>query len=165
MEIILKSKRLRFVKFTKDKVNKTYKNWMNDNEITEFILKSNINKISSLKNFVESMQNSKNFFFQIIDQKSNKYIGNVRIGPLSFKEKSSGYGLMIGDKNFHNKGYGKEVTSFATNFLFVFLNFRKIEFDCYIANIPAMKLYESLDFKKKYKSKKMTTFYKVNDKL
>ena len=49
MEIILKSKRLRFVRFTKDKVNKTYKNWMNDNEITEFILKSNINKISSLK--------------------------------------------------------------------------------------------------------------------
>ena len=165
MEIILKSKRLRFVRFTKDKVNKTYKNWMNDNEITEFILKSNINKISSLKNFVESMQNSKNFFFQIIDQKSNKHIGNVRIGPLSFKEKSSGYGIMIGDKNFHNKGYGKEVTSFATNFLFVFLNFRKIEFDCYIANIPAMKLYEKLDFKKKYKSKKIKTFYKVNDKL
>ena len=165
MEIIIKSKRLRFVKFTKDKVNKTYKNWMNDNEITEFILKSNINTISSLKKFVESMQNPKNFFFQIIDQKSNKHIGNVRIGPLSFKEKSSGYGLMIGNKNFHNKGYGKEITSFATNFLFEFLNFRKIEFDCYIANIPAMKLYESLDFKKKYKSKKMTTFYKVNDKL
>lgn len=163
MEIIINSNRLRFVKFTKDKVNKTYKSWMNDKEITKFIIKSNINTINSLKNFVVSMQNSKNFFFQVIDKKSNKHIGNVRIGPLSFKEKTSGYGLMIGDKNFHNKGYGKEITLFSTKFLFEFLNFRKIEFDCYIKNIPAMKLYESLDFKRRYKSKTMTTFFKIND--
>ena len=32
MEISIKSKRLKLEIFTKDKVNKKYKSWMNDNE-------------------------------------------------------------------------------------------------------------------------------------
>ena len=163
MEIFIQSKRLRFIRFTKDMVNSKYKNWMNDKDITKFILKSNINSIKSLREFVDSLQNSKNFFFQVIDKKSCKHIGNVRIGPLSFNKKSSGYGVMIGDKKFHGQGYGKEITLFAVKFLFDFLNFQKIEFDCFLSNIPAIKLYESLAFKKKYKSKTMITFYKNNE--
>ena len=163
MEIILKSKRLRFEIFTIDKVNHTYKKWMNDSEITKFIIKSNINSIKSLKIFVDSLNNSKNFFFRVIDIKSKKHIGNVRIGPLNFKTQCSGYGILIGNKKFHNKGYGKEITNLSLDFLFKFLRFKRIKFDCYTNNFAAINLYQSLGFKEKFKNNKFTTFHKINE--
>ena len=62
MEISIKSKRLKLEIFTKDKVNKKYKSWMNDNEINQYLVKSKINNINSLKIFVESLNDSENFF-------------------------------------------------------------------------------------------------------
>tara|TARA_B100001057_G_scaffold221315_2_gene221717 strand:+ start:7742 stop:8236 length:495 start_codon:yes stop_codon:yes gene_type:complete len=164
MNVLIRSKRVEFDIFTKNKVNNTYKKWMNDKDITKFIIKSNINTISSLKEFVDKMSDPNNFFFRVIHIKTNQHIGNVRIGPLSYKRKCSGFGLMIGNKEFHNKGYGKEITNLAVDFLFKFLNFKKIEFSCYKKNIPAIKLYNSLNFKKKNKSSKMVIFYKLNER-
>lgn len=163
MNINLVSRRIKLEIFTKDKVNSIYQNWLLDEEINEFIKKSNLNTINSLKKFVERLSPPTNFFFRIIDIKSNKHIGNVRVGPLSFKNKSSGFGIMIGNKKFHNKGYGKEVTRLSIYFLFKFLKFKKIQFDCYTNNKPAMKLYESLGFNKKIKSSKLTLFFMKNE--
>ena len=164
MEILLKSKRVKFDLFTKNKVNKDYKKWMNDKSITKYILKKHHVTIKQLKSFVESVDNSENYFFRIIEIKSNKHIGNVRVGPLNFKDKSSGFGIMIGNKKFHNKGYAKEVLDLSVDFLFYFLRFKKIKFDCFIDNTPAMKVYENLGFKKKVKNNKMVSFSKINKK-
>ena len=65
MEISIKSKRLKLEIFTKDKVNKKYKSWMNDNEINQYLVKSKINNINSLKIFVESLNDSENFFLEL----------------------------------------------------------------------------------------------------
>ena len=164
MKILLQSKRVKLDLFTKDKVNKDYKNWMNDKDITKYLIKSNYITIKQLKSFVDSIDNSENYFFRIIDIKSNQHIGNVRVGPLNFKNKSSGFGIMIGNKKFHNKGYAKEATDLCVDFLFYFLRFKKIKFDCYIDNTPAMKVYENLGFKKKIKNNKMVFFSKINKK-
>ena len=164
MNILLKSKRVKLDLFTKDKVNKDYKNWMNDKDITKYLIKSNYITIKQLKSFVDSIDNSENYFFRIIDIKSNKHIGNVRVGPLNVKDKSSGFGILIGNKKFHNKGYAKEATDLCVDFLFYFLRFKKIKFDCYIDNTPAMKVYENLGFKKKIKNNKMVFFSKINKK-
>ena len=116
MEILLKSKKVKFDLFTKNKVNKDYKEWMNDKSITKYILKKKQTTIKQLKSFVESIDNSENYFFRIIDIKSNKHIGNIRLGPLNFKDKSSGFGIMIGNKKFQNKGYAKEVVDLSVDF-------------------------------------------------
>lgn len=155
MEISIKSKRLKLEKFTKDKVNKKYKSWMNDNEINKYLVKSKINNINSLKIFVESLNNSENFFFRIIHLSSGNHIGNLRVGPLSFKNKTSRFGLMIGDKKYHRLGYGKEATKLAENFIFNFLKFKKMEFECITENIAAMNIYRSLNFNEKKIKKKL----------
>ena len=164
MKILLQSKRVKLDLFAKYKVNKDYKKWMNDKSIVKYLVKSNYTTIKRLKSFVESIDNSENYFFRIIDIKSNKHIGNVRVGPLNFKDKSSGFGIMIGNKKFHNKGYAKEATDLSVDFLFYFLRFKKIKFDCYIDNTPAMKVYENLGFKNKVKNNKMVIFSKINKK-
>ncbi len=155
MEINIKSKRLKLVIFTKDDVNKNYKSWMNDYEITKYLVKSKINNIRSLKAFVESLNNPENFFFRIIHLSSGSHIGNLRIGPLSFKNKISRFGLMIGDKKYHRSGYGKEATKLAENFIFNFLKFKKMEFECITENIAAMNIYRSLNFNEKKIKRKL----------
>ena len=164
MKILLKSKRVKLDLFTKDKVNEDYKKWMNDKSITKYIKKSYQTSIKQLKSFVESLDNSNNYFFRIIDIKSNKHIGNIRLGPLNFKDKSSNFGIMIGDKKYHNKGYAKEVVKLSVDFLFNFLRFKKIKLYCYIDNTPAMKVYEALGFKKTVKNNKTVFFSKINKK-
>ena len=62
MKILLKSKRIKLDLFTKDKVNKDYKKWMNDKDITKYISKSYQTTIKQLKSFVESIFL---FFFQM----------------------------------------------------------------------------------------------------
>ena len=164
MKILLKSKRIKLDLFTKDKVNKDYKKWMNDKDITKYISKSYQTTIKQLKSFVESMDNSENYFFRIIDIKSNKHIGNIRLGPLNFKDKSSNFGIMIGNKKFHNRGYAQEVVELSVDFLFNFLRFKKIQLYCYIDNKPAMRIYEALGFKKKVRNNKTVFFSKINNK-
>ena len=164
MKILLQSKRVKLDLFTKNKVNKNYKKWMNDKVVTKYLVKSNYTTIKQLKSFVGSIDNPENYFFRIIDIKSNRHIGNVRIGPLNLRNKSSGFGIMIGNKKFHNKGYGKEVTALCVDFLFYFLRFKKIKFDCHINNMAAMRLYENLGFTKKIKNNRMVFFSKTNKK-
>lgn len=164
MKILIKSKRVKLDLFTKDKVNKDYKKWMNDKSITKYILKSYQTTFKQLKSYVGSMDNSENYFFRIVDIKSNKHIGNIRLGPLNFKDKSSNFGIMIGNKKFHNKGYAKEVVELSVDFLFNFLRFKKIKFYCFIDNTPAMKVYEALGFKKKARNNKTVFFTKINKK-
>ena len=162
MKILLKSKRIKFDLFTKNKVNKNYKKWMNDKIITKYIEKKHQTTIKQLKHYVESIDNYKNYFFRIIQIKSNKHIGNIRIGPLNFKDKSSAFGIMIGDKKFHHKGYAKEAVDLSVDFLFNFLRFKKIKFKCHFENTIAMKVYENLGFKKKVKNNKIVFFSKIN---
>ena len=172
MQIIIKSKRIYLKKFKSSDVTRQYKKWMEDPAISQFLIYKKSANISDLKKYVENLDNINYFFFKIVDIKSNKHIGNVKLGPLNYKTKSANFGILIGDKNFHNMGIGSETTQLVTDFLFNFLNFKKIEFVCFSKNIQAIKMYEKLKFMKKKTTLKVKfknethnqiVFYKYNN--
>tara|TARA_B100000965_G_C19574344_1_gene750617 strand:- start:125 stop:646 length:522 start_codon:yes stop_codon:yes gene_type:complete len=171
MNIEIKSKRICLRPFKSLDPSNEYLNWMNDKNISKFIIKSNKNKKKDIRVFLASMKSHKDFFFKIIYNKNSKHIGNLRIGPLNFNNLSSKFGIMIGNKKYHGVGIGKEATKLAESFIFNFLNFKKMEFECIIDNIAAMQVYRSLDFIEKKIKKKViingekfdqVLFYKYN---
>ena len=85
-------------------------------------------------------------FFKIVCNK--KHIGNLRIANINFKRKTCGFGIMIGDHNFHNKKIATRSLILIMNFIFNNLNIRLLKFVCIRKNLNAMKLYERLKFKK-----------------
>tara|TARA_B100000989_G_scaffold117818_1_gene86677 strand:- start:16068 stop:16580 length:513 start_codon:yes stop_codon:yes gene_type:complete len=147
MNISLKSKRLTLVHFNSLKPSKQYLKWLNDKEITKYIVKSSKNKKKDVIEFLKEMSTSRNFFFKI--KYNNNHIGNLRIGPLDYKNLSSKYGIMIGNKKYHGLGLAQEATKLAENFIFKFLNFKKMEFECIVENKPALNIYRKLNFNEK----------------
>ena len=65
-------------------------------------------------------------FFAIIEKETKKYIGNAKLGPIDWINRTSEYGRMIGDKSVQGKGYGKEVTELLLYYGFMILNLNKM---------------------------------------
>lgn len=155
MKIEVKSKRIILKQFNSIIPSQKYQKWLRDEKISSYIIKSKYNKVEEIKKFLISMNSYNNYFFKIILIKNSEHIGNLRIGPIDFKNLSSKFGIMIGNRNYHGIGIGKEATKLAEKFIFEFLNLKKMEFECITENIAAMNLYRSLNFDEKKIKKKI----------
>ena len=155
MKIEVKSKRIILKPFNSIIPSQKYLRWLRDEEISRYIIKSKYNSIDEIKKFLISMNSYNNYFFKIIIIKNSEHVGNIRIGPINFKNLSSKFGIMIGNRNYHGIGIGKEATKLAEKFIFSFLNLKKMEFECITENIAAMNMYRSLNFNEKKIKRKL----------
>ena len=95
------------------------------------------------------MYRSKNdFFFRVTEKKNNNHIGNTRCGPIDWKNLKSGFGILIGDRDAHGKGYGVEFFEIIKHMCFNILKLNKIEFPAVVENIAATKLYTKIGLKR-----------------
>ena len=158
------SKRIILVPFKHDDATNEYDEWMNDKNITQYILKANqkFNK-KTLIQFVEDLDKSNcDIFYRIILKNNNFHIGNIRLGPINFKQRYSKFGILIGNANYHRKGYAREAIETIISFCFNNLKLNMFQFECVCNNVPAMNLYKKMGFRKKSTSKK---FEKNNQTL
>jgi len=95
-----------------------------------------------------------NILFKILFQK--KHIGNLR---LQFERANVGFGIMIGNTNFHNKKISTKAFYMILKLIFIKLNRKKIILKSVNRNLPAMKLYRKFLMKKKKINNKFTEFY------
>lgn len=130
-------------------VTENYVNWLNDAEINRY-LESRFVKhdVDSVKLFVESMcENESNFLFGIFCNKTSKHIGNIKLGPIDYRYKRAGIGLLIGDKNYWGKNIATEALGFVCNYALETLKLNKVEAGCYASNIGSKKLFLKSGFK------------------
>lgn len=109
-------KKLDLRRLCKADINQTYLGWLNDAEVTRY-LTTKSSTIEQLNAFYWQVANStNNVIFAIIDIKTGKHIGNIKIGSIDWEDKVADIGIMIGDKNYWNQGYGTEAISMATKY-------------------------------------------------
>lgn len=142
MQIIAEDIKLKTLQLTQ--INQRYLNWFQDPNIKKYInykpknladLKKNVNKIIKEKN---------SFFFGIFHK--SKHIGNLRIHNIDYENFSASLGILIGEKNIRNKGYGKKTISLIKKWLLE-KKIYFIELGVHKSNKPAIKLYKSCKFK------------------
>lgn len=143
--------------------NENYLNWMNDSEVNKYLeSRFTSHSINSLKDFVNSMNNSENnVLFAIIDKSSDKHIGNIKLGNIHPVHKYADIGLIIGDKNYWGKGIGTKSIQLVTEHAFDNLNLRKVLAGVYEYNIGSIRAFEKCGFKRAY-VKKDTYFFDGN---
>ena len=143
--------------------NENYLNWMNDSEVNKYLeSRFTTHSIDSLKDFVNSMNNSENYvLFAIIDKSSDKHIGNIKLGNIHPVHKYADIGLIIGDKNCWGKGIGTKSIQLVTDYAFNKLNLRKVIAGVYEYNIGSIRAFEKCGFKRAY-VKKDTYFFEGN---
>lgn len=90
-----------------------------------------------------SLQKDK-IMLAIVDKKNDKHIGNITLCAISYLHRSAEFSIMIGDRNFHGKGYSKEASLLILNHGFNTMNLHRIWCGTMISNIAMKKLALSL---------------------
>lgn len=100
--------------------------------------------------WLEFIQNSNNDVAFAIEKKdSGLYIGNCSLDKIDWERKSCEMGIVIGDKNNWNKGYGSDAVKTVTEFAFRELNLKSVQLNVYRYNRRAIRVYRKCGFKLK----------------
>jgi [ribosomal protein S5]-alanine N-acetyltransferase len=81
------------------------------------------------------------FFYAIVHRASGQVIGNVKLGPINKRHKTSDLATLIGDRAYLRKGLGAEAVALGNAVAFGQHDIRKLFSGMYAANIASIKAY------------------------
>lgn len=79
--------------------------------------------------------------YYLIESDSGEKIGNVKIGPMDTRNKTSDLVCIVGNRNFLGKGLAKAAISMANKIAFEEHDIRRLQGGIYAGNIPSIKAY------------------------
>ena len=122
-------------------LNKNYLAWLNDPEVNEFLdsCRRPTAKYQLKKYYEQVMDSSTDIMFAIIEKKSARHIGNVRLSKIDWIHREANYGRMIGDKKAWGKGYGVEALRLIMDYAFNTLNLNRLYTPVIEGNIASIK--------------------------
>lgn len=124
-----------------------YVKWLNDKTVSENLgLDTKVTTLEGEKEWLKRCQNQYNF--AIVLKENDKLIGNVSFGDVDLIHRNAMLQIFIGDEQNRGQGYGKEAIKLLLEYGFNNLNLNNIMLNVYSFNKRAIKLYESLGFKK-----------------
>lgn len=80
----------------------------------------------------------------IIDKQEDKHIGNITLSDIDYINRRSDWGIIIGERDYWNKGFSKEASFLLLNHAFDSLNLHRIYSGTTVENIGGQKLMESM---------------------
>jgi len=125
----------------------TYTQWVNDLDVTISLGNPGVlYGFEKEKEAVERMIKSGNDF-AIITNDEDRLIGNCGLFSIFERNRKAELGIMIGNKNYWDQGYGKEAIELVLNYGFNILNLNNVMLGVYSFNKRAIKCYENIGFK------------------
>ena len=100
------------------------------------------NKHNLINDFKEGLA-SKRWFYYIIEDLSAVRIGNIKIGPIDLKNKTSDLVCFIGNRNFLGKKIAAKAIKMANCIAFDKYQIRRLQGGMHSYNIPSIKAYTS----------------------
>ena len=145
-----------------------YVKWINDFEVTDFTgYSSKIMDIEGEKEYLNSTaRKTNNISFAIVKQENDELIGTAGFDKLDYINRVATLGIMIGEQENRDKGYGAETINLLLDFGFNYLNLNNINLYVMEFNPRAIACYKKCGFKEMGRRRK-TVFLngKYYDKL
>ncbi len=146
--------------FTKELSENNYKNWWLDQEVTKYnshgLFPMTTKELNSFLNDIES---NKIIVWAIIVQEQindnyyEKHIGNISLQNINWINRSAEFAVVIGEKDYWNKGYTTKAIRYLINHGFNKLNLNRIWTGTSESNIGMQKVAEKLNMTKEGKFK------------
>jgi len=130
-------------------INERYLGWVNDPEVTRYLETGTFpSTAADLEKFYTSISASRSdVILGIIDKQSQRHIGNVKLGPISWIHRCATFGIMIGDRDYWGKGFGAEASRLMVEYGFYKLNLHRIDLGVFAEHDAAVRCYEKIGFK------------------
>jgi RimJ/RimL family protein N-acetyltransferase len=122
--------------------------WKTDPEIADFVRGAPINTTFDIENRrYEKGLNEPDMIRLIIESIDGIPIGYISIGDIDKDNKKAEIGMLIGEKQFCNKGFGTDALIALIKHLFKVMGFNRLSIEVFEYNHRAKKFYEKIGFK------------------
>ncbi|MFW9819257.1 MAG: GNAT family N-acetyltransferase [Candidatus Thorarchaeota archaeon] len=146
---MLEGKRVKLGPIKREYIDSFLK-WFNDPEITQYLVAYMPMTRMAEEEWMENLKNRDDTirFSIVIPQEdgSEKLIGNCGIHNIDWKNRVAEVGIVIGEKEFQNKGLGTEAMQLLLEYAFNTVNLHRIELYTYAFNQRALKSYSKVGF-------------------
>ena len=126
----------------------TWHKWFNDPEVNVFLAHGVFpNTYRGQKQFFENMYERKSDLqLAIVDKKKDILVGTTGIHSINLINRNGDISIIIGNKDYWGRSFGKEAVSLLLSHGFKKLNLHKITAGMVSENIGSYKLFKSLGF-------------------
>ncbi|MDD5356025.1 MAG: GNAT family protein [Candidatus Omnitrophica bacterium] len=158
--VFLKGAKVILRPLKKEDINERYLSWMNDQEVVRF-MDSGIfpTTLKQLRKFYEGIVGSSSeLMLAIVDKKTDLHIGNIKLGGINWIHGFAHLGVMIGDKRYWGKGYGRESCRLMLSHAFCRMNLNKVILGVCVIHDKAVRSYKKNGFKIEGRLKEMYRF-------
>jgi RimJ/RimL family protein N-acetyltransferase len=100
--------------------------WINDQDILRGLLLLMPRSTTDEREWMEKMRHDKTGIVLAIDTLDGRHIGNIGMHNIMWRDRTAITGILIGEKDFHGKGYAKDAKMQLLHWAFHSLNLRKI---------------------------------------
>jgi RimJ/RimL family protein N-acetyltransferase len=127
----------------------SYPHWFNDPEVcrynSHYKFPYTREKALDFIQYANSSQNA--LVLAIIDKTNDRHIGNVSLQEIDFINRNAEFAIIIGDKDYWDKGFASEAATLLIAHGFRELNLYRIHCGTSIKNIGMQKLAEKIRMK------------------
>jgi diamine N-acetyltransferase len=123
-----------------------YHKWNNDFEVNRATAHARPTTLEEQKEAISNYSKDKSYVFFTIYYKENmKPIGMSYLSNIS--KRNATFGILIGEKEYHGKGIGTEVTRLTLDYGFTVLGLHNIMLMVFEYNLAGIKAYKNAGFK------------------
>lgn len=124
--------------------------WFNDPEVRRFLLRHRpLSQAEEERWFEEQLSRTDTLILAIEVQVGEEWvhIGNIGLHRIDLKNRTATLGIVIGEKAFWGKGYGREALRVLLRYAFFELGLHRVELETFAFNERALRCYRAVGFK------------------
>ncbi len=144
--MVISGKRLRLRAIERSDIP-AFVRWFNDPEVRRYLQMYLPMSQAQEERWFESQLEEHDGHVLGIETLDGTLIGNVGLHGIDWKDRRAVLGIVIGEKEYWNRGYGTEAVSTLLGFAFGEMNLHRISLRVYEYNERAIRCYEKCGFR------------------
>lgn len=124
-----------------------YLRWMNNLETTATLGRADVFPRESEERFYEAATAEDQTAFTIYEKATLRPIGTTQLKNVSYRNGTAEFGILIGEPDCRDRGYGTEATRLVLDFAFHVLGLHNVELRVFSHNPRGRRAYEKAGFK------------------
>ena len=146
---MIEGKKVRIRAIEKTDIDEIMK-WVNDREVMDnLIMRYPVSRYQEEKWIEKALENGnpKNKVFAL-ETKDGVYLGGIGLHRIDWENRNAEVGIVIGNKEYWNKGYGTDAMMTLLGFAFDRMNLHRVYLKVYDFNLRGIKSYEKCGFRR-----------------